>query len=376
MLSWHEGFGLAAWESIGAGIPLILSQNSGVYELLNDHGGMARGCVKSIEVLGSSSGAEPFQECDLQAATTAVLDIARDIKAAIRDADNLRNFLKEVGYTWESAALKFVHAVGQESCLKTVFDQPPSLPSSLEKKTQSARSDDQRKARPNRETKKKSAMVRKPQFISPPVMDMVTAAGLTAFYPSREYYNVFRSVSGIDAYVSTATTSIVMVSINLMTGIPFHELCEALKIKLESSNSLTVLISLLDFRKEWLMQTMAPALDLKPTSLASNIIESLEKLWKVKSACPHAMQERFSIRVHTSIPFGSAIMLDHASANGRIQIETKVPKVALRKSFAFEVGPSGASGFYNMLVSGYLNLISEGQEVDAALVSAASTSLM
>jgi glycosyltransferase involved in cell wall biosynthesis len=374
MLSWHEGFGLAAWESIGAGIPLILTQNSGVYELLKDHGGRALGCVKSIEVLGSST-AEPFQESDLEAASTAVLDIARDIKPAILDAEHLRNFLKEVGYTWESSALKFVHALGQESCLKTISERPFSLPSGVERETQSARSREQRNARPNRVAKKKSAMIQESPFILPPLMDMVNAAGLTAFYPSREYYNVFRSVSSIDAYVSTATGSIVMVSVNLMTGIPFHELCEALKKKLEGNSRLTVLISLLDFRKSWLMQTMAPALDLKPVSLANNIIESLEKLWKMKKTLPSPVQERFSIRVHQSIPFGSAIMLDHASANGRIQIETKVPKVALRKSFAFEVGPSGASGFYNMLVSGYLDLISEGQEVEAALLSAASTNL-
>ncbi len=367
MLSWHEGFGLTAWESIGAGMPLILSQNSGVYELLKDHGGRARGCVKSIEVLGSSSSAEPFQGSDLEAAASAVLDIARDIKAAIRDAEHLRNFLKEVGYTWESAALKFVHALGQETCLKTSFERPPSSPSRVEGKTQSVESKRQQHAQPKAGTKKTSAMIQKPQFTARPLMDMVTAAGLTAFYPSREYYDVFRSTSGIDAYVSTATTSIVMVSVNLMTGIPFHELCEALKNKLEES-SLTVLISLLDFRKPWLMQTMAPALDLKPMSLGNNIVESLEKLWKMKNTLPSATQERFSIRVHQSIPFGSAIMLDHASSNGRIQIETKVPRVALRKSFAFEVGPSGASGFYNMLVSGYLNLISEGQEVDGALL--------
>jgi hypothetical protein len=198
---------------------------------------------------------------------------------------------------------------------------------------------------------------------------MVAAAGLTAFYPSREYYNIFRPVSSIDAYVSTANTSIVMVSINLMTGIPFHELCNALKIKLNSSNRFNVLISLLDFRKSFLMQTMAPALDLRPTSLANNIVESLDKLWRMKSGLLKTTQERFSIRVHQSIPFGSAIMLDHATSKGRIQIETKVPRVALRKSFAFEVGPSGASGFYNMLVSGYLSLIEEGQEIDSELMS-------
>ena len=145
--------------------------------------------------------------------------------------------------------------------------------------------------------------------------------------------------------------------------------------KLESGRHFTVSISLLDYSKPWLMQAMAPALDVRPNALANDIFESLDKLWKMKRGLPTTAQERFSIRVHQSIPFGSAILLDHASSNGRIQIETKVYKVALRKSFAFEVGPSGASGFYNTLVSGYLNLIAEGQEVDAKLLSSANAIL-
>lgn len=41
MLSWHEGFGLAGWEAIAAGVPLIVSANSGLYELLVDELGAA-----------------------------------------------------------------------------------------------------------------------------------------------------------------------------------------------------------------------------------------------------------------------------------------------------------------------------------------------
>ena len=34
-------------------------------------------------------------------------------------------------------------------------------------------------------------------------------------------------------------------------------------------------------------------------------------------------QKRFSIKVHNTLPFGSAIILDGDLENGRIQIETK-----------------------------------------------------
>lgn len=367
MLSWHEGFGLAGWESIGAGVPLIVSQRSGVYRLLDDLGGQARGCVKSIDVLGSSGPTEPFQEPDLQAAAEAVLDTTRNIGAAIRDADCLREFLLDVGYTWDSAARNFIKALGQDSQLKANSIETPTLTPKVTKKLVSQRS---LKKQPQ-ERPRIAKVDRAPEGTLPSVIDMVNAAGLTAFYPSREYYNVYRETHSIDEYVSTAESSIVMVSVNLMTGVPFDGLCEALKRKLEGGSRFTVLISLLDFRKPWLMQAMAPALDMRPNALANDIFESLEKLWKMKTGLPAATGKRFSIRLHHSIPLGSAILLDHANSNGRIQIETKVYKVSLRKSFAFEVGPSGASGFYNTLVSGYLNLIAEGQEVDAEMMSAA-----
>ena len=373
MLSWHEGFGLAAWESIGAGIPLILSQRSGVYLLLDDLGGSARGCVKSIKVLGSSDPTEPFQQSDLEAAAAAVLDITRDIKGAIRDANSLRNRLLEVGYTWDAAARNFVNALEQDSQLKADAKALP-LPTKVPRRAKpesSSRSGREKQALPHPSAAKGDSLS---QSSRPPVMDMVTAAGLTGFYPSRDYYRIYRAASSIDAYVSTALATIFMVSVNLATGIPSDDLCEALKHKLEGGGHFSVLISLLDFRKKWLMQAMAPALDVEPDALARSIRDSLNKLWKMKCGLPTKTAERFCIRVHQSIPFGSAIMLDHAGSNGRIQIETKVHKVGLRKSFAFEVGSSGGSGFYNTLVSGYLNLIAEGQEVDSQVLSSADTS--
>ncbi len=36
MPSWHEGFGLVAWEAIAAAVPLILSKKSGVYHFLKE----------------------------------------------------------------------------------------------------------------------------------------------------------------------------------------------------------------------------------------------------------------------------------------------------------------------------------------------------
>ncbi len=65
------------------------------------------------------------------------------------------------------------------------------------------------------------------------INSMLPAAGMTAFYPSREFYSKFRvDASSVERYVDGAQHSLIMVSINLMTGIPFHGLCERLKQKL------------------------------------------------------------------------------------------------------------------------------------------------
>jgi glycosyltransferase involved in cell wall biosynthesis len=48
MLSWHEGFGLTGWEAIAAGVPLIVSENSGVRLLIDEIlGGSGMGCMSS-----------------------------------------------------------------------------------------------------------------------------------------------------------------------------------------------------------------------------------------------------------------------------------------------------------------------------------------
>lgn len=82
-----------------------------------------------------------------------------------------------------------------------------------------------------------------------------------------------------------------------------------------------------------------------------------------------------AIRVHNTLPFGSAILIDHREDHGRIQIETKPYKAVLNESFAFEVAPFGTSGLYRTLVNGYESLLKDGsaiEEIDFAPTAASS----
>lgn len=56
MLSWHEGFGLSGWESIAAGVPLILSEKSGLYEFLESKFGHLGACYWPTLIRGRFDG--------------------------------------------------------------------------------------------------------------------------------------------------------------------------------------------------------------------------------------------------------------------------------------------------------------------------------
>lgn len=129
MPSWHEGFGLVAWEAIAAGVPLILSQKSGVYRLLNEfENGLYRSMVTVIEVRGSNQ--EPwFHPSDLDGLAGALISVAKDPSAFREKAARLRqNFLKN--FSWDTCARTFAKALGWDSDdSPNVASQPSSPPS-------------------------------------------------------------------------------------------------------------------------------------------------------------------------------------------------------------------------------------------------------
>ncbi|MDD2786021.1 MAG: hypothetical protein PHS79_03970 [Patescibacteria group bacterium] len=72
MLSVHEGFGLAGWEAIAAEVPLIVSRNSGLYQLLYEtFAGLGTGCVRAVDIRGSS-GEEPYRDEDIETVSEAL----------------------------------------------------------------------------------------------------------------------------------------------------------------------------------------------------------------------------------------------------------------------------------------------------------------
>ncbi len=110
MPSWHEGFGLVAWEAIAASVPLILSSASGAYRLLKDHkSGAYTSCVQVIDVEGSHQ--DPFYtEQDKNKLANAVIQVASKPRVYKDKAVELRRELINY-YTWAKCAQSMIDAL-------------------------------------------------------------------------------------------------------------------------------------------------------------------------------------------------------------------------------------------------------------------------
>lgn len=112
MLSFHEGFGLVGYEAIAAGVPLIISKNTGLYMFLSEQ--QLSGYVYAVDIRGSAEG-RGYDERDLVAVTNALREIRQYEEHYKHKALELRSRLFESEkYTWEETANSFLENVLSE----------------------------------------------------------------------------------------------------------------------------------------------------------------------------------------------------------------------------------------------------------------------
>jgi glycosyltransferase involved in cell wall biosynthesis/Tfp pilus assembly protein PilF len=110
MPSWHEGFGLVAWEAIAAGVPLIVTSKSGVHKLLVKE---YSGFYTAIDVAGQSP--DPFfTQQDCKTLADAIIQVAKNRAEWKGKASSLREKLLGL-YTWHQCAASLARALGWES---------------------------------------------------------------------------------------------------------------------------------------------------------------------------------------------------------------------------------------------------------------------
>lgn len=110
MPSWHEGFGLAGWEALCAGVPLVCSTQSGLAVLVgqlrdrfpdSDFAG-----VLPVVMAGGSPAAHPSEQ-DTNALRDAVQKMVREYPARKKAAMELAPLIRQF-FTWEGCATELL----------------------------------------------------------------------------------------------------------------------------------------------------------------------------------------------------------------------------------------------------------------------------
>lgn len=122
MPSWHEGFGLTGWEAIAAGVPLIVSTQSGLHQLIREQATGLEGCLWPVAIGGHNGGEgeENFTPGDVARVSDRVRDVAADYEAAVKRAETLRKHLLSSGFTWAETARTMLADLG--------LNDPPAAP--------------------------------------------------------------------------------------------------------------------------------------------------------------------------------------------------------------------------------------------------------
>ena len=112
MLSLHEGFGMVGYEAIAAGIPLILSKNTGLYLFLKNEG--LEHYIYPVEIKGSMEAGK-YSEEDLNVVARALRDIRQNEseykKKAVKLSERLRK--EKNRYSWEAVSDSFISRISE-----------------------------------------------------------------------------------------------------------------------------------------------------------------------------------------------------------------------------------------------------------------------
>lgn len=110
MPSWHEGFGLAGWEALCAGVPLVCSTQSGlavlVDQLRDRFPDSNFAGVLTVVMAGGSPAGHPSEQ-DTNALRDAVRKMVREYPARKKAAMELAPLIRQL-FTWEGCAAELL----------------------------------------------------------------------------------------------------------------------------------------------------------------------------------------------------------------------------------------------------------------------------
>lgn len=109
LVSISEGFGLAGWEMISVGVPLILTKKSGLYDYLVDQFGyLVNGMCLPVDLKGGTK--EQLCEDDIELVAEKIVTVFKNTKQLRVAARELRTELST--HTWYKMAQTFAEKLG------------------------------------------------------------------------------------------------------------------------------------------------------------------------------------------------------------------------------------------------------------------------
>lgn len=173
-----------------------------------------------------------------------------------------------------------------------------------------------------------------------------------------------RKYEGIAKYIGSAKRRVTIVSINLVTGQDYEGLQSTIQTLVTSSPPVPVTVSLLNPDNEFAMTAISLTLNKDKADLAKAIRTTLHSLCRLrKEKLSNSHREHLTVKVHDTIPFASAIIIDSDETWGQIQFETKGYKLPIQKSFGFTLKHGGSHSLYKDMVTSYSNLIADGKDI-------------
>lgn len=186
--------------------------------------------------------------------------------------------------------------------------------------------------------------------------------GLSNFYENRDDYARYRKQASLLEYMSQASESLHVASYWMAHGIEMENVAERLAELVVKKPGLTVTIAVIDYKAPYI-DRLADYLNIDRETLAARAQWSLNRLSLARDNLTGEAANRFTVRIYTSVPTASFILIDAHTKEGRVQMDFKPYKTPRASSITFEFRNRGRKGsLYDILTRSTLQLLSESPD--------------
>lgn len=185
-------------------------------------------------------------------------------------------------------------------------------------------------------------------------------AGIVNFYASRDDYAKYRGAPRLLDYLNLAHRSITVAAYWMAHGIEMEGIAESIAEMTRKPHNKKVVIGIINPTASYI-DALSLYLDMETKELIVRVQSSLYHLWRAREKLSSEEKKRFQIKVYTTVPIASVIILDAEETNGSVQIDLKAYKTSRHNSFAFELKKRGHS-LYDLWLASTLKLLDDSEE--------------